>query len=363
MRFNIFSGSTDGNGLAAALTNPTSLSRRKGTTQRDYPVYFDGVEWPDAETAFLNRQQHWQVYGPSGVDSLMVDIIVAKLEQHPQLAYAVKRRGGVAFLAQCEHFTGATSDRFRAWEGHGRESRFIRNLIAAYERWQAALRSEPLQSFEPHQTTVDGKRHYTTPLGKLPSVTAILRATKDTSGLRAWQNKVGAVEAARVSTAAAARGTSLHAEVEQYFKTGTVGDSDHFASLVPFLETVTSVALVEGAVWHPSGYAGAVDFVGRVCGSPTTGDVFNEPIDQRARLCVVDWKTAEKPKREDWIDDYFAQVAAYVDAVEFVYGVSVEDAAVVIALPDVEAQVFWLGAALAQWQETFQTRLSTYKGQ
>jgi hypothetical protein len=66
----------------------------------------------------------------------MVDIIAAKLRQHPRLGEAVKRRSGVSFLERCEHFTGARSESFRAWEGFGRESRFIRNLIAGYERWE-----------------------------------------------------------------------------------------------------------------------------------------------------------------------------------------------------------------------------------
>jgi hypothetical protein len=62
----------------------------------------------------------------------MVDIIAAKLRQHPRLGEAVKRRGGVDFLERCEHFTGARSEAFRAWEGFGKESRFIRN-----EQWEA----------------------------------------------------------------------------------------------------------------------------------------------------------------------------------------------------------------------------------
>jgi len=132
VRFNIFSGSTDGNGLAAALTNPTTLSRRKGTIQQDYPVAYANVGWPDAEKAYLSL-----AIGVVSVDDdLMVDIIVAKLRQHPRLGEAVKRRGGVGFLERCEHFTGARSESFRAWEGFGRESRFIRNLIAGYERWE-----------------------------------------------------------------------------------------------------------------------------------------------------------------------------------------------------------------------------------
>ena len=132
MRFNIFSGSRDGNGLAAALTNPTTLSRRKGTVQQDYPVEYAGKVWPDAEHAFLMLQVEEEAYD----DLIMVDIIAAKFKQHLRLAEAVQQRGGVNFLEKCEHFTGAKTPRFAAWEGYGRESRFIRNLIAGYEKWE-----------------------------------------------------------------------------------------------------------------------------------------------------------------------------------------------------------------------------------
>lgn len=132
MRFNIFSGSRDGNGLAAAFTNPTVLSRRKGTVARDYQVYFEYRSWLDAEEAFLTLSRR----NPASLcdhDKLMCDIIAAKLQQHPHLFIAVRQRGGVAFLRQCEHYTGAQTARFRKWEGYGVESRFIRNLIAGYE--------------------------------------------------------------------------------------------------------------------------------------------------------------------------------------------------------------------------------------
>lgn len=134
MRFNIFSGSTDGNGLAAALTNPTTLSRRKGCVAQHYFVEYAGRTWVDAEEAYLSLAR---TLSKKEQDALMVDIIVAKLEQHPRLGEAVRQRGGVAFLEKCEHQTQAKSARFKAWEGYGRESRFIRNLIAAYERWEA----------------------------------------------------------------------------------------------------------------------------------------------------------------------------------------------------------------------------------
>ena len=132
MRFNIFSGSPDGNGLAAALTNPTELSKRKGNVKQDYPVDFQGRIWPDAEAAYLALAASLP---DAARDKLMVGIILAKLQQHPRLGQAIKARGGTAFLERCEHTTNAQSLRFRAWEGYGRESRVIRNLIAAFELW------------------------------------------------------------------------------------------------------------------------------------------------------------------------------------------------------------------------------------
>lgn len=115
VRFNIFSGSTDGNGLAAALTNPTTLSRRKGTVKQDYPVYFEGFEYQDAEYAYLHLSRR-NASALCDHDDLMTRIIVAKLSQHPRLGEAVRQRGGVAWLERCEHFTGARS----ALQGMGR---------------------------------------------------------------------------------------------------------------------------------------------------------------------------------------------------------------------------------------------------
>ncbi len=133
---NIFSGSRDGDGLAATLTNPTVLSWRKGTIKQAYPVHFAGCEWPDAETAYLTLARETSAWSRGSLDDLMADIIAAKFAQHPELAAQVQELGGVAFLETCKHLTGAKSQRFRAWEGFDRNSRFIRNLIAAFERWQ-----------------------------------------------------------------------------------------------------------------------------------------------------------------------------------------------------------------------------------
>ena len=123
---NISSRATDP--FLAALTNPTELARKKGNLTRAYPVTDKtGRVWPDSEAAYKAFKS-----GNTTRDvSVMVRIIAAKLEQHPELLAGVRERGGVAFLERCDHLVGVRGSR---WEGRGRESRFIRCLIAAFER-------------------------------------------------------------------------------------------------------------------------------------------------------------------------------------------------------------------------------------
>lgn len=123
---NIYSGA---GGLGSALTNPTELAFRKGVLNVRYPVVFAGREWADVETAYLTlkgQDEHEN-------DELMAELIATKLTQHPSLMNAIEVRGARGFLEACSHFTSARTERFQAWEGQGRESRFIRNLIAGFE--------------------------------------------------------------------------------------------------------------------------------------------------------------------------------------------------------------------------------------
>lgn len=124
---NIYSGA---GGLGSALTNPTELAFRKGALQERYPIEYLNRQWPDVESAY----QILKVEDTSANDRLMVALIAAKFAQHPNLMQEVQTRGGRTFLEACEHFTGARSDNFKAWEGKGMQSRFIRNLVCAFDR-------------------------------------------------------------------------------------------------------------------------------------------------------------------------------------------------------------------------------------
>jgi hypothetical protein len=127
---NVFSGET---GLGAALTNPTSYARHKGGIDRDYEIVYGNHRYKDVETAYLRLADpsHSAV---DENDDLMAELIASKFEQHPDLAESVRHRGGASWLARCSHFTGAKSAEFQEWEGAGRASRFIRNLVRGYER-------------------------------------------------------------------------------------------------------------------------------------------------------------------------------------------------------------------------------------
>lgn len=122
---NISSRSTDA--FLASLTNPTELAKRRGCLNRSYPVVDKtGKRWPDSEAAY----KAFKTGDTPRDERVMVRVIAAKLQQHPELTQGIDERGGVAFLEGCDHLVGVRGSR---WEGRGTASRFIRCLIAAYE--------------------------------------------------------------------------------------------------------------------------------------------------------------------------------------------------------------------------------------
>ena len=122
---NIWSGSTELNGLGAALTNPTELSFKKGSIKHHYSVVFNNKQFVDAEAAY-------QTYRTGYLEpdkQIMTAVVKAKLEQHSFLISTIALKGGVTWLETCSHIVGVKGSR---WEGIGRKSNFIVCLIEAY---------------------------------------------------------------------------------------------------------------------------------------------------------------------------------------------------------------------------------------
>jgi genome maintenance exonuclease 1 len=133
------------------------------------------------------------------------------------------------------------------------------------------------------------------------------------------------VEADKILAQAGDRGTIVHGLIEDYLVGQEIpcpdGVQGFWDSISPALVNVSNIQLIEGAVWHPSGFAGSVDCVASWKGQPA----------------IVDWKSNSKPKKSEWITDYFQQISAYCAAVNRVYGLN---RAVVVALEHSPAQVF-----------------------
>lgn len=179
----------------------------------------------------------------------------------------------------------------------------------------------------------NGKRYYVSPNGRhLPSVTTFLSHFKGDS-IAKWRKKVGEEEANKISARASRRGTKFHTIMERYisneagFLDETVmPDMRHaFNQFLPILDRVDNVHYLETMLYSEVlGLAGQVDCIAEYDGVPS----------------IIDFKTSLKPKREDWILNYFEQCTCYSLMYEEMTGVKCKQIVVMIAVDHHEPQVF-----------------------
>ena len=182
------------------------------------------------------------------------------------------------------------------------------------------------------ETHSDGKRYYTTPSGKrLPSVTTVVGAMKK-QAIMEWRNRVGEVEANRISKLATGRGNRVHDLAERYLKNEKIDwvrempDSvEMFRTLIPHLHRINNIHYIEQALWSERiGLAGRVDIIAEWDGV----------------LSVIDFKTSKKIKKKEDIQDYFAQCTAYAGMYEEHVSVPVDQIVIVMAVENEEPLIF-----------------------
>jgi genome maintenance exonuclease 1 len=186
--------------------------------------------------------------------------------------------------------------------------------------------------------TVDGRRLYATPDGKrLPSVTTILEATKPEEkrqALQNWRNRVGHAQAQAITTEAANRGTRMHKYLEDYTKTGAIAEAgsnpysqqSHVMAAKVIAEGLCNVSEFWGyevPLYFPGIYAGTTD---------AAGIHLNEQS-------ILDYKQTNRPKRREWIEDYFLQLCAYAEAHNAVHGTQIQKGVVLMCVkPEMDDQ-------------------------
>jgi len=184
---------------------------------------------------------------------------------------------------------------------------------------------------------INGGRHYDIGEEKLPSVTTILQATQSPEKkaiLAKWKQKVGEKKADEIRDTAAARGTVMHRIIEGYITGDGHADLSPMGQVSGIMaQTIFKEGLKgrmdevwgsEITLYYPGLYAGATDLVGVYEG----------------REAIIDFKQSNKPKRREWIEDYFTQMAAYAMAHNYVYNTKIQSGVILMCTPNNYFQKF-----------------------
>ena len=207
------------------------------------------------------------------------------------------------------------------------------------------------------RSIVEGKRHYDISEEKLPSVTTILSACQSDekrASLEAWRQRVGPKTADLAKDLAAERGTLMHRYLEAYI------DGSGHKDMTPLGEQAETMAKqiietglrdleevwgTEVTLYYPGLYAGQTDVVGVYDGQPA----------------IIDFKQTNKPKRREWITDYFEQLGAYCMAHNYVYGTKVQSGVILMCSKDFLFQKFEIsGREFVRHQHNFLKKIDQF---
>ena len=183
------------------------------------------------------------------------------------------------------------------------------------------------------RTTINGKRHYSTPSGELISITSLLSTNTPDSILK-WRENVGDDVANYVMRAAANRGTKVHKLVELTLSnTETYGEISEFGVLpvglfnlmAAELEKIDNIRVLEQPLYSVElGVAGTVDAI----------------AEYNSSLACLDFKTASRIRTKEDIANYFLQCTFYSKAWEEMTGEKIEKIVIIMASEDGHSEVF-----------------------
>ena len=207
------------------------------------------------------------------------------------------------------------------------------------------------------RSLIKDERHYEIGSSKLPSVTTILSATasdEKRESIAKWKAKVGEVEAEKVKNSAATRGTAMHSYLEYHLNgQGLLDLSDEGGVARSMAQTIIEKGLGDlHEIWgnevvlhYPDLYAGQTDLCGIYQG----------------RDSIIDFKQSNKPKKDEWIEDYYLQGAAYATAHDCIYNTNIEQTVILLCTPDNFFQRFIInGQRFKHYKSEWLRRLDAY---
>ena len=160
------------------------------------------------------------------------------------------------------------------------------------------------------QESDEGRFYLDSKNNPVPSVTTVLNKTSNKKdSIQQWRNRVGEEEANRIIKQSTDIGTMVHEALEFYLneqewrnfsdnQDGVLAERMTEKFIESGLNSITEVWGLEVGLILDGLYAGTADCVGKINGEPS----------------LIDFKTARKMKKREWIEDYFLQCCAYANA-------------------------------------------------
>ena len=189
----------------------------------------------------------------------------------------------------------------------------------------------------------------------MPSVTTILSATKDMTHLNEWKNRIGHEKAQQITTEAAGVGTAMHGNLERFLaglqrqpgNNPVHVQANKMADVIieNGLSKVNEVWAMEQSLYFPGLFSGTTDLVGVYDGEPA----------------ICDHKQTNKPKKAEWVEDYYLQLVAYAEAHNEVYGTNIRRGVIFMCSRDFQYQQFDLTPAnYNKYQDMWYSKVEDY---
>jgi len=178
----------------------------------------------------------------------------------------------------------------------------------------------------------NGIRLYNLPNGDwVPSITSVTSFYNRQIFVK-WRERVGLEEANRITKRATARGTDFHQVCQDYLENKELNWNDYqpltkfmFYHIKPELDKINNIHAIERTLYSEYyGLAGRVDCI----------------AEYEGELAVIDFKTSDKIKPEEWIENYFVQEMFYAAAYYELTEIPIKKLITLMVTPSGEVKVF-----------------------
>jgi len=189
-----------------------------------------------------------------------------------------------------------------------------------------------LGDLELEKKEVDDKRYYLLPSGKwcvsITSVTSFFNRQIFID----WRKRKGLEEANRITKRATARGNDFHQVCQNYLENKELNWDDYkpltkimFIHAKPYLDKINNIHAIERTLYSEYfGLAGRVDCI----------------AEYEGELAVIDFKTSDKIKPEEWIENYFVQETGYACMYYELTKIPVKKLITIMVTPHGEVEIF-----------------------